>query len=63
MFVDCRCAMALVHRRVRRVFFGVANALQGAVGSKYRLQGVRSRNHHYTVFHVSISQRELVEPL
>lgn len=57
------CAMALVHQRVRRVFFGVPNTFRGALGSKYRLQGVRNLNHHYTVFQVSISESELVEPL
>ncbi|KAG0575336.1 hypothetical protein KC19_VG338000 [Ceratodon purpureus] len=57
------CAMALVHQRVRRVFFGIPNTLRGALGSKYRLQGIRSLNHHYTVFQVSISESELMEPL
>lgn len=57
------CAMALVHQRVRRVFFGVPNTFRGALGSKYRLQGIRSLNHHYTVFQVTISESELEEPL
>ncbi|KAG0587242.1 hypothetical protein KC19_2G150900 [Ceratodon purpureus] len=57
------CAMALVHQRVRRVFFGIPNTFRGALGSKYRLQGIRSLNHHYTVFQVSISESELMEPL
>lgn len=57
------CAMALVHQRVRRVFFGIPNTSHGALGSKYTLQGVRSLNHHYTVFQVAISECDLVQPL
>lgn len=53
--------MALVHQRVRRVFFGIANASIGALASKYRLQGIRSLNHHYTVFQVGICESDLVE--
>ncbi|XP_078439592.1 cytidine/deoxycytidylate deaminase family protein isoform X2 [Wolffia australiana] len=46
------CAMALVHQRVRRVFFAFPNPNAGALGSIFRLQGQKSLNHHYSVFRV-----------
>ncbi|CAA6662272.1 unnamed protein product [Spirodela intermedia] len=49
------CAMALVHQRVRRIFFAFPNPNAGALGSVHRLQGERSLNHHYSVFRVSAS--------
>ncbi|KAM3247968.1 hypothetical protein P3L10_009736 [Capsicum annuum] len=36
------CAMALVHQRVRRIFFSSPNSNAGALGSVHRLQGERS---------------------
>ncbi|EPS71359.1 hypothetical protein M569_03397, partial [Genlisea aurea] len=48
------CAMAIVHQRIRRVFFAFPNLEHGALGSVYRLQGERSLNHHYAVFRVLI---------
>ena len=55
--------MALVHQRVRRVYYGVPNVSGGALGSKYKLHGQRSLNHQYTVFQVSIPEDELQKPL
>ncbi|GJN27621.1 hypothetical protein PR202_gb15660 [Eleusine coracana subsp. coracana] len=49
----CRCAMALVHQRFKRVFF------TGALGGVYRLHGERSLNHHYTVFRISVPESYL----
>lgn len=46
------CAMALVHQRVRRIFYAFPNLNAGALGSVHRLQGERSLNHHYAVFRV-----------
>lgn len=46
------CAMALVHQRVRRVFYAFPNPSHGALGSVHRLQGEKSLNHHYAVFRV-----------
>ncbi|CAH9109314.1 unnamed protein product [Cuscuta europaea] len=46
------CAMALVHQRVRRIFYAFPNHNAGALGSVHRLQGERSLNHHYAVFRV-----------
>ncbi|XP_048135291.1 tRNA-specific adenosine deaminase TAD3 isoform X3 [Rhodamnia argentea] len=46
------CAMALVHQRIRRVFYAFPNPSAGALGSVHRLQGEKSLNHHYAVFRV-----------
>ncbi|BBM98293.1 tRNA-specific adenosine deaminase 3 [Marchantia polymorpha subsp. ruderalis] len=54
------CAMAMVHQRFRRVVYGVPNTLDGALGSRYRLHGKPTLNHHYTVFKVSISEETLL---
>ncbi|KYO41252.1 probable inactive tRNA-specific adenosine deaminase-like protein 3 [Alligator mississippiensis] len=43
------CAMALVHARIRRVFYGVP-APQGALGSCYHMHSRRDLNHRYEVF-------------
>lgn len=48
--------MALVHQRVRRIFYGFPNPSAGALGSVQRLQGERSLNHHYAVFRVFVPQ-------
>lgn len=44
--------MALVHQRIRRIFYALPNPSAGALGSTYRLQGEKSLNHHYAVFRV-----------
>lgn len=54
-----RCAMALVHQRVRRIFFSFPNSNAGALGSVHRLQGERSLNHHYAVFRVVLPEELL----
>ncbi|CAN6686735.1 unnamed protein product [Malus baccata var. baccata] len=48
------CAMALVHQRIRRIFYAYPNPKAGALGSVHRLQGQRSLNHHYAVFRVLV---------
>ncbi|GJP42634.1 hypothetical protein CLOM_g2178 [Closterium sp. NIES-68] len=50
------CAMALVHQRVRRVFYALPSPNGGALGSCWRLHGVKSLNHHYEVFRVDLCQ-------
>ncbi|XP_023523263.1 probable inactive tRNA-specific adenosine deaminase-like protein 3 isoform X1 [Cucurbita pepo subsp. pepo] len=50
------CAMALVHQRVRRVFYAFPNPNDGALGSVHRLQGEKSLNHHYAVFRVALHE-------
>ncbi|XP_011073442.1 probable inactive tRNA-specific adenosine deaminase-like protein 3 isoform X1 [Sesamum indicum] len=53
------CAMAIVHQRIRRVFYTFPNPNDGALGSVHRLQGERSLNHHYAVFRVSLPEEIL----
>ncbi|KAK7261153.1 hypothetical protein RIF29_27458 [Crotalaria pallida] len=50
------CAMALVHQRIRRIFFAFPNPNAGALGSVHRLQGEKSLNHHYAVFRVLLPE-------
>uniref|UniRef100_A0A1L8DGD4 Putative subunit of trna-specific adenosine-34 deaminase n=1 Tax=Nyssomyia neivai TaxID=330878 RepID=A0A1L8DGD4_9DIPT len=45
------CAMALVHSRIRRIFFHQQTP-QGALMSIVQLQTVRELNHHYQVFRI-----------
>lgn len=47
------CAMAMVHSRVRRIFFLLSDPSGGALGGRgerSRLHAERSLNHHYEVF-------------
>lgn len=44
------CSMALIHARVKRVFFCFENSEFGALKSKAKLHTVQSLNHHYEVF-------------
>lgn len=43
------CAMALVHSRIRRVFFGVISS-DGALGTKYKIHTKKDLNHRFEVF-------------
>ncbi|XP_022110939.1 probable inactive tRNA-specific adenosine deaminase-like protein 3 isoform X2 [Acanthaster planci] len=43
------CAMALVHSRIRRVFYGVSHP-EGALGSKYLIHCQKGLNHHFDVY-------------
>jgi tRNA-specific adenosine deaminase 3 len=43
------CAMALIHSRVRRVFYG-CHSPQGALGTQVKLHILEGLNHHYEVF-------------
>lgn len=43
------CAMALVHSRIGRVFYGTASA-DGALGSKYKIHSQKDLNHHFEVY-------------
>ncbi|XP_044265930.1 probable inactive tRNA-specific adenosine deaminase-like protein 3 [Tribolium madens] len=43
------CAMALVHSRAKRVFYGVKSA-KGALGSLCKIHIVENLNHHYEAF-------------
>lgn len=44
------CSMALVHSRVRRVFYGCTTPATGALGSKYKIHTQPGLNHHFEVF-------------
>uniref|UniRef100_A0A8W7PHM9 CMP/dCMP-type deaminase domain-containing protein n=1 Tax=Anopheles coluzzii TaxID=1518534 RepID=A0A8W7PHM9_ANOCL len=46
------CAMALVHSRVRRVFFHRPTPGRGALGTLVKLHAVKELNHHYEVFRI-----------
>ncbi|XP_053664047.1 probable inactive tRNA-specific adenosine deaminase-like protein 3 [Anopheles marshallii] len=46
------CAMALVHSRVRRVFYHHPTP-QGALGTLAKLHTVKDLNHHYEVFRIA----------
>ncbi|PNF22888.1 putative inactive tRNA-specific adenosine deaminase-like protein 3 [Cryptotermes secundus] len=43
------CAMAMVHSRVRRVFYGCPSP-HGALGTTIKLNTLKCLNHHYEVF-------------
>lgn len=43
------CAMALVHSRVKRVFYG-ASSRNGGLGTLCKVHTVKDLNHHYEVF-------------
>lgn len=51
--------MALVHQRIRRIFYAFPNPNEGALGSVHRLQGEKSLNHHYAVFRVLLPKEIL----
>jgi len=44
-----RCAMALVHSRVQRVYYGSSDG-EGALGSRFKVHVQPGLNHHYMVF-------------
>ncbi|ESO91982.1 hypothetical protein LOTGIDRAFT_162985 [Lottia gigantea] len=43
------CAMALVHSRIKRVFY-IHNDKEGALGTCYKVHTEKGLNHHYSVF-------------
>ena len=42
--------MALVHSRIRRVFYGCSDNVLGALGSRYKIHTQTGLNHHFEVF-------------
>ncbi|XP_076377325.1 putative inactive tRNA-specific adenosine deaminase-like protein 3 [Megalopta genalis] len=44
------CAMALVHSRISRIFYGIANETAGVLGSRTILHSVPGLNHRYQVW-------------
>ncbi|XP_026151261.1 putative inactive tRNA-specific adenosine deaminase-like protein 3 [Mastacembelus armatus] len=49
------CAMALVHSRVSRVFYGMASA-DGALGTKFKIHSQRDLNHRFEVYRGILSK-------
>ena len=45
-----RCAMALLHSRIRRVFYGCSDTVMGAIGSRFKIHTQAGLNHHFEVF-------------
>jgi len=53
------CAMALLHSRIRRVFYMIPNKRRGALGgTQERLHCHPQLNHHYEVFQCSFSNED-----
>ncbi|XP_020488799.2 probable inactive tRNA-specific adenosine deaminase-like protein 3 [Labrus bergylta] len=50
------CAMALVHSRVGRVFYGTASA-DGALGTKYKIHTQKDLNHRFEVYKGVLSKQ------
>jgi len=42
--------MALVHSRIKRVFYGITNPSMGGLGSKYKIHTHAAINHHFEVY-------------
>ncbi|CDQ57303.1 unnamed protein product [Oncorhynchus mykiss] len=50
------CAMALVHSRIGRVFYGTAST-DGAFGTKYKIHAQKDLNHRFEVFKGVLDQQ------
>ena len=48
------CAMALLHSRVRRVFYFYPNSVKGAINSVCKLHTLPGINHRYEVFNIKM---------
>ncbi|XP_049947427.1 probable inactive tRNA-specific adenosine deaminase-like protein 3 [Schistocerca serialis cubense] len=53
----CACAMALLHSRVRRVFYGCGHPPAGALGSRAALHTLPGTNHRFQVFRGVLEDR------
>ncbi len=49
-----RCAMGLLHSRVKRVFYSKQNAVSGALESCYKIHLYHKLNHHFEAFKVTM---------
>jgi tRNA(Arg) A34 adenosine deaminase TadA len=53
---DLMASMALVHSRIRRVFYRHSDAAHGALGSgRGHIHCLRELNHHYRVFQIDVT--------
>ena len=50
---DLMIGMALVHSRIRKVFYRHKCPLLGALGSRHSIHSLRCLNHHYRVWSIS----------
>ncbi len=50
---DVMIGMALVHSRIRKVFYRHKCPLLGALGSRHTIHSLRCLNHHYRVWSIS----------
>ncbi|XP_028993194.1 probable inactive tRNA-specific adenosine deaminase-like protein 3 isoform X2 [Betta splendens] len=50
------CAMALVHSRIGRVFYGTT-AADGALGTKFKVHSQKDLNHHFEVYRGVLSKQ------
>ncbi|KAL1520283.1 hypothetical protein AB1Y20_023749 [Prymnesium parvum] len=55
------CAMALVHSRVRRVFYAIPAPEQGALGSRFSLHTEHALNHRFQVVRNVLREEALAE--
>ena len=42
--------MALLHSRIKRVFYGCLNPSLGGLGSQYKIHIQKGLNHHFEVY-------------
>ena len=42
--------MALVHSRIKRVFYAATNKLSGGLGTHYKIHVQTGLNHHFEVY-------------
>jgi tRNA(Arg) A34 adenosine deaminase TadA len=55
---DLMSAMALVHSRIRRVYFRREDEAQGALSSSWRIHCLPSLNHHFRTFKLFVKDAE-----
>jgi tRNA-specific adenosine deaminase 3 len=53
--------MALVHQRIKHIFYAFPNMRVSVLDGMRQLHGVRSLNHHYSVFRILIPDKALNE--
>lgn len=51
-----RCAMALVHSRIGRVFYGTVDEAVGGLGFRYKIHTQQGINHHFDVYRGVLEQ-------
>jgi tRNA(Arg) A34 adenosine deaminase TadA len=49
---DIFSSMALVHSRIGRIFYKIADPVDGAIESNFHIHCLRTLNHHYRAFHM-----------